>query len=300
MLKRVDRVLFRVPQLESAVKYYRDVLGLTPITPRKGANVASFRLDDQGGQGGQGTELVLHADPDRPAEATYFLVDDVRDLYGRRAELKLKFVELPAPVSRGYRAAVKDPFGNVLLLLDRSTERAAGGAGGAGGAAGSAGGAGGAGGAAVEDARPAGAGALFAGVETKVAAKKDVLATIYKNIARTADDLPYTPHFESLYASYTRQLGGVERPTRQEVWRHLLNLRKAGDLPKLGPAKSKPPKLDKAEEARLRALLGDAIGRRDRLPYTPRFDELVTAFNRPLAKKISPHLVWRIVAKLAK
>jgi predicted enzyme related to lactoylglutathione lyase len=282
MLKRVDRVLLRVPQLESAVKYYRDVLGLKP-SPKKSATVASFKLDD-GGAGG-GTELVLHADPDLPAEATYFLVDDVRDLYNRRAELQLKFASAPAPVSRGFRATVKDPFGNVLLILDRSAERA--------------GGAAGAGGNIIEDAKPAGSGALFAGVEPKIAAKKNVLATIYQNIARTADDLPYTPHFESLYASYTKQLGDP-KPTRQEVWRHLLNMRKAGDLPKLGSAKSKPPKLDKEEESRLRDLLGDAIGKRDRLPYTPRFDQLVTDFNRPLTKKLSPHLVWRIVAKLAK
>jgi predicted enzyme related to lactoylglutathione lyase len=280
MLKRVDRVLLRVPQLESAVKYYRDVLGLKP-SAKKSATVASFRLGDE-----HGTELVLHADPDLPAEATYFLVEDVRALHARRAELNLKFVEGPAPVSRGFRATVKDPFGNVLLLLDRSSERTAGGAGAGGGDI-------------IEDAKPAGAGGLFAGVEQgKIAARKNVLATIYQNIARTADDLPYTPHFESLYASYTKQLGDP-KPTRQEVWRHLLNMRKAGDLPKLGPAKSKPPKLDKQEESRLRDLLGDAIGKRDRLPYTPRFDQLVTDFNRPLTKKLSPHLVWRIVAKLA-
>jgi len=273
MLKRVDRVLLRVPQLESAVKYYRDVLGLKP-SPKKSATVASFRLDEHG------TELVLHADPDLPAEATYFLVDDVRDLYNRRAELQLKFASPPAPVSRGFRATVKDPFGNVLLILDRTAERA--------------------GAESVEDAKPAGIGALFAGIEQgKVAAKKNVLATIYQNIARTADDLPYTPHFESLYASYIKQLGDP-KPTRQEVWRHLLNMRKAGDLPKLGSAKSKPPKLEREEEDRLRDLLGDAIGKRDRLPYTPRFDQLVTDFNRPLTKKLSPHLVWRIVAKLAK
>src|SRR5688500_18532804 len=111
MLKRVDRVLLRVPQLESAAKYYRDVLGLTPSS-KKGGTVASFRLSDGGG-----TELVLHADPDLPAEATYFLVDDVRDLYRRREELKLRFKAAPAAVSRGFRATVSDPFGNVLLLL---------------------------------------------------------------------------------------------------------------------------------------------------------------------------------------
>ena len=283
MLKRVDRVLLRVPQLESAVKYYRDVLGMAPASGKRGGNVAGFKL-------GADAELVLHADPDRPAEATYFLVDDVRDLYRRRDALKLRFKSAPAQVSRGFVATVSDPFGNVLLLLDRTAERTSTTAAGAPGDVS----------AVVETAQPAGSGALFAGVDPpKVAAKKNVLATIYQNIGRTADDLPYTPHFESLYASYTRELGDP-KPTRQEVWRHLLNLRKAGDLPKLGPARSKPPNLDKAEESRLRQLLGDAIGKRDRLPYTPRFDQLVTEFNRPLTKKISPHLVWRIVAKLAK
>src|SRR5688572_9864950 len=163
MLKRVDRLLLRVPQLESAVRYYRDVLGLT--VARQDAKVASLRLADGD------TELVLHADPDLPAEATYYLVYDVRYLYNRRDALKLKFQNPPAPVSRGYRAAVRDPFGNVLLLLDRTAD-ASGGA------------------AVVEDAKSPGGG-LFAGVEQKVPVKKEALATVYRNIGRTADDLPY-------------------------------------------------------------------------------------------------------------
>src|SRR5947209_18748224 len=114
MLRKVDRLILRVPGLASAVAYYRDVLGLKLI--RQDGRVANFRLADGS------TELVLHSDPDLPAEATYYLVDDVRDVYKRRAELKLTFTAPPTAVSRGYRAAVKDPFGNVLLLLDRSTE----------------------------------------------------------------------------------------------------------------------------------------------------------------------------------
>jgi catechol 2,3-dioxygenase-like lactoylglutathione lyase family enzyme len=273
MLKRIDRILLRVPGLDSAVKYYRDVLGLS--LNKQSGQVASFKLADCD------TELVLHTDPDLPAEAVYYLVDDVRDLYRRRQELKLKFSGPPVQVSRGYRAAAKDPFGNVLLLLDRST----------------------AGDASspeqhVEDAKAAG-GALFAGVEQKVAVKRDLLATIYQNLGRTADDLPYTPHFESLYSSYCTQMG-QQKPTRGEVWRHLLNMRKAGQLPKLGPAKSKPPQLSPEDESRIRELLGDDIGKRDRLPYTERFDQLVNEFNKTQARKLSPHLVWRIVAKLAK
>src|SRR5689334_2509496 len=177
MLRRVDRILLRVPQLDGAVKYYRDVLGLALV--RKSGNVASFHLSLA-----HETELVLHSDPDLPDDATYFLVDDVRDLYRRRNELKLKFTSPPAPVTRGYRAAVKDPFGNVLLILDRSSDGASPAA-------------------SIEDAKSPGTGSLFAGVENKVPVKREALIREYEKIGRTADDLPYTPHFESLYSAYS-------------------------------------------------------------------------------------------------
>src|SRR5206468_6672148 len=118
MLRKVDRIILRVPSLPGAVAYYRDALGLKLI--RQEGKLASFRLTDEL------TELVLHTDADLPAEAVYYLVDDVRDLYRRRSELKLTFTSAPAPIARGYRATVRDPFGTVLLLLDRTTESAAG------------------------------------------------------------------------------------------------------------------------------------------------------------------------------
>src|SRR5438067_6373103 len=141
MLRKVDRVILRVPQLAGAVRYYRDVLGMK--LNRQESNLASFALE-------QG-ELVLHCDPELPGEATYFLVDDVQDLYRRRDELQLKFTSRPLAVARGFRATVKDPFGNVLLLLDRSTERGSS--------------------QTVEDAKAPGA--LFEGVEAKLPARRD-------------------------------------------------------------------------------------------------------------------------------
>jgi catechol 2,3-dioxygenase-like lactoylglutathione lyase family enzyme len=269
MLRKVDRIVLRVPGLPAAVAYYRDVLGLKLV--RQDARIASFKLADDS------AELVLHTDPDLPGEAIYYLVDDVRDLYRRRAELKLTFTAPPTQVARGYRATVRDPFGTVLLLLDRSTEAAAG--------------------AAVEDAKAPGA--LFAGVEQQVAPKRDVLIKLYEGIGRTADDLPYTPHFESIYKAYAARHGD-QPPTRQEVWRHLLNLRKAGKLPKLGEARSRPPEITPEAKERLREALGADIGKRDRLPYTDRFDKLVDEFNRTQQRPLSPHLVWRLVATLAK
>jgi catechol 2,3-dioxygenase-like lactoylglutathione lyase family enzyme len=271
MLRKVDRVVLRVPGLPAAVAYYRDVLGLKLI--RQDARVANFKLRDQD------AELVLHTDPDLPGEAVYYLVDDVRALYRRRSELKLNFTAAPTQVSRGYRAVVRDPFGTVLMLLDRTTESAGTGA--------------------IEDAKAPEAGALFAGVEQKVQAKRDVLIKAYEQMGRTADDLPYTPHFETLYKGYAAFFGD-RPPTRREVWRHLLNLRKAGKLPKLGDARSKPPDVSDGAKQKLRQALGQDIGKRDRLPYTDRFDKLVDAFNRTQPRPLSPHLVWRLVATLAK
>lgn len=269
MLRRVDRVFLRVPGLESAVRYYRDVLRLSLI--KQEAHLASFRLADGL------TELVIHDDDDLPPDAVYYLVDSVRDLYRRRDELKLRFVNPPAPTARGYRATVKDPFGIVLLLIDRTTEAS--------------------GATAVEDAKTSGG--LFAGVEQKTPVKRDALIQTYVQIGRTADDLPYTPHFETLYQAYAA-VHGEKRPDRAEVWRHLLNLRKGGKLPKLGEARSRPPEISPDDRARLRAALGDDIGKRDRLPYTARFDGLVDEFNKTQQRPLSPHLVWRLVATLAK
>ena len=82
VLRKVDRLILRVPSLPSAVAYYRDVVGLKLVRDRRNRSRASASRDDT-------TELVLHTDPDLPAEAMYYLVDDVRDLYRRRAELKL-------------------------------------------------------------------------------------------------------------------------------------------------------------------------------------------------------------------
>jgi catechol 2,3-dioxygenase-like lactoylglutathione lyase family enzyme len=268
MLRKVDRILLRVPSLPAAVHYYTQTLGLQLL--KRDQRLASLKFPDSD------TELILHNDPDLPAEATYYRVDDVRDFYTRRAELKLTFVSPPAQASRGWRATVKDPFGNVLLILDRTADQPT----------------------VVEDAKPPGT--LFAGVEPRVATNRLALIQAYTAIGRTADDLPYTPHFETLFSSYIATMPDP-KPTRSETWRHLLNLRKKkGHLPKFGEARSRPPEMSPEDRDKLRQMLGEDIGKRDRLPYTDRFDQLVDEFNKTQQRPISPHMVWRMVATLAK
>src|SRR5688572_26474267 len=190
MLRNVDRIVLRVPQLKAALNYYRDVIGLKVL--RESAHVANLRLGDDAA-----AELVLHDDPDLPAEAVYFLVDDVRDLYERREQLRLAFVHPPARGARGWRAAVKDPFGTVLHVLDRTASAADDD---------------------VEDLRAGGT--LFAGVGQKFPVKADLLVKLYEKVGRTADDLPYTPHFETIYEPYAKAFGEIQ-PDRAELWRHL-------------------------------------------------------------------------------
>lgn len=268
MLRRIDRILLRVGHLGPAVRFYTETMGMKLL--RQDARLASLQFADGD------AELILHTDADLPAEAVYYLVGDVRSMFERRDELKLQFAQAPSPGVRGYRAAIKDPFGNVLLIVDRTGEGAS---------------------VTIEDGKPPGA--LFAGVEERQPPKREALVRIYEETGRTADDLPYTPQFERLYLAYAA-LHGQDKPTRQEVWRHLLNLRKGGKLPRLGEAPTPAPQVSPESLDKLRELLGDAIGRRDRLPYTPLFDQIVQEFNRLLPRPLSPHLVWRLVASMAK
>ncbi len=268
MLLRIDRVMLRVPNVGAAVKYYCDVMGMKLVKEQKGAAALRF---------GQGEgEMLLHDDPDLPTGEIYYLVDDVREMFEKRAELKLNFVQPPKAGARGYRGTIRDPFGNLMIIVDRSSG----------------------GGERVEDGKAPGA--LFAGVAPKVEVKREALIEIYLQIERTADDLPYTPEFVKLHTAYAAKF--VEnKPAEQETWRQLLNLRKAGKLPKLGEARSKAPEIEPAEKQKLRELIGEDMGKRDRLPYTAKFDKIVDEFNKGRAgRRLSPHLVWRLVATLAK
>lgn len=128
---------------------------------------------------------------------------------------------------------------------------------------------------------------------------QSVLVAAYERAGRTLDDLPYTPEWAALFAEAGEASGKRER----EIFHTLHNLRKAGKLPRLGRAASNPPRINADEEARLAAQVTAAagsLGQRDRLPFTPDFDRLVQEFNAATGRDLSPHDVWRLIAKLAK
>ncbi len=126
-----------------------------------------------------------------------------------------------------------------------------------------------------------------------------VISAAYERAGRTLDDLPYTDEYEQLWDE-------LREPTnmgRRELFHKLHNMRKAGRLPRVGRAKSQPPKIDPAEEKALGELVvaaAGSLGQRDRLPYTESFDTLLESFNGQTGRAIGPHECWRLIAKLAK
>lgn len=140
--------------------------------------------------------------------------------------------------------------------------------------------------------------ALFPGA-TLVDADR-VLAEAYVQAGRTLDDLPYTAEFASICAVI--EDAGVRLPPR-EVLHRLHTLRKAAKLPRVGRGESDPIRVNSDEERTLSELVVAAVGtlgQRDRLPLTPEFDQLVERFNASTGRTLTPHDVWRLVAKLAK
>jgi argininosuccinate lyase len=123
------------------------------------------------------------------------------------------------------------------------------------------------------------------------------LIDAYVHHNRTLDDLPYTGEFEAIFAA-----AGDGR-SRRDVLSRLLNMRKAGRLPRIGKAKEAAPLVTDEQEAALSSLVAEQCGglsMRDQLPYTDRFDSVVINFNARTGVRFSPYQVWRVVARLAK
>jgi lactoylglutathione lyase len=116
MLQRIDCVMFRVDDVDSAVAFYRDVIGLVPLW-REG-NQAGFEFP-----GTPGAELVLHSDPDITAFDVNYEVEDVTAALPALVEAGCRVVTGPFPIAIGNCTVITDPFGNSLTLVDMTRGR---------------------------------------------------------------------------------------------------------------------------------------------------------------------------------
>lgn len=116
MLLRIDCVMFRVDDVDSALAFYSDVMGLVPRW-REG-NMAGLDFPRT-----PGTELVVHSDPNIPAVDVNYEVEDVAAAVPILVEAGCRVVAGPFPIAIGNCAVITDRFGNNLTLVDMTKGR---------------------------------------------------------------------------------------------------------------------------------------------------------------------------------
>ena len=112
LFRKVDNLLLRVDDLEAAISFYRDGLG-HPIIWRD-ADAVGFALPDTD------AELVVHL---RIGPETDMLVEDTDRAFAAFVSAGGTAVEPPFDIAIGRCARVRDPFGNVIVMLDQSKGR---------------------------------------------------------------------------------------------------------------------------------------------------------------------------------
>jgi glyoxylase I family protein len=107
----VHHVSINVDDVEAALGFYVEVLGLVPRTDRPGFGFGGAWLD----AGGQQVHLIEATPP--PGVGQHFALL-VEDLDGTVDELRRRDVDVsdPKPVGSGRQAFVTDPAGNMVEL----------------------------------------------------------------------------------------------------------------------------------------------------------------------------------------
>ena len=111
LLRKVDAVTVPVPDLDSGLAFYRDRLGHELRWRDDSIGQAAVALPDSD------TELVLTT---RHGYEPNWLVESVPDAVTRLVEAGATVLAEPTEIPAGRLAVVRDPFGNVLVLLDLS------------------------------------------------------------------------------------------------------------------------------------------------------------------------------------
>ena len=110
LIRKVDCVRVYVPELEAGLSFYRDRLGHQLIWRTKTA--AGLRLPESE------AELVVQAE--RPEPETDLLVDSADEAATFFEQAGGKIIVPPFDIQIGRCVVVKDPWGNMLVLLDSS------------------------------------------------------------------------------------------------------------------------------------------------------------------------------------
>ena len=114
LFRKLDNHMLRVSDLDAAISFYRDGLGHKLIWRDREA--AGFALPETD------AELVVHL---HIGPETDILVENVDDAFAAFLSAGGEAVEPPFDIAIGRCARVRDPFGNVIVILDQSKGRLA-------------------------------------------------------------------------------------------------------------------------------------------------------------------------------
>lgn len=111
MLRKIDCVMIRVPDVQAAMKYYADVFGLRPNWWSERSAGLVFPESD--------AEIVVHCEPDIPSNVeVHYLVDDVTVAVQEYVAKGCILLVAPFDITIGKCAIIADPFDNRLCILD--------------------------------------------------------------------------------------------------------------------------------------------------------------------------------------
>ncbi len=111
MLRKIDCIMIRVEDVETASTYYAKVFGLHPQWSGDGSIGLVFPESD--------AEIVLHRDLNIPSSVeVHYLVDDVVAAVAHCAAQGCQVVVSPFDITIGKCAVIRDPFGIRLCILD--------------------------------------------------------------------------------------------------------------------------------------------------------------------------------------
>lgn len=109
LFRKIDCYLLKAPSLDAAAKFYGERLGLALIW--RSDTALGFAMPETD------AELVVHT---QTGPETDLLVDDVNEAHAKLLSAGATSIVAPFDIAIGRCAVVKDPFGNVLTILDQS------------------------------------------------------------------------------------------------------------------------------------------------------------------------------------
>jgi predicted enzyme related to lactoylglutathione lyase len=111
MLRKIDCVMVRVDDVETAAEYYTRVFGLTRLWSGDGTIGLVFPESD--------AEIVLHSSDDLPSPVeVHYLVYDVEAAVADYVTNGCTVFTAPFDITIGKCAVIQDPFGVRLCILD--------------------------------------------------------------------------------------------------------------------------------------------------------------------------------------